>query len=540
MADLASSRVFGNLKVTGVLNGDGSGLTGTASLRATGTTASDVGLGSVDNYSRAHYDGRYLAAGGKAVDADKLDGKHASAFALTSGSYSGLRARATTKADVGLSNVDNYSRAHYDNRYLAAGAKAVDSDKLDGKHASAFAPASHTHSIANVSGLQTALDGKSSSSHNHDADYVSTGNGSAKSLSLSHLLDSNGVILNYGNSSRPRWKIGYNASTGKMEFSSTDGDSRDAWKVRLEGPSRNNIADTDWRVNGSHRLWNEGNQGPGSGMDADTVDGKHASSFALTSGTYSGLRARSTTKGDVGLGNVGNYSRSYYDGRYIRSSGVGSQTIDGGTNTSLTLLSNDGGNSEINLHGDNQGTGAVYVGQSTSHGGGIFYNGDGTPNYATGEGSDKISFFRRSSGTNYVVFDYSHSNNNVNFKGTISSDGSITAAGDITASSDIRIKTNIEAIPNALDKVSNLSGYTYDRTDMETRRQTGVIAQEVLEVLPEAVIGGPTDKDPDGHYSVAYGNMVGLLIEALKEEKSKRESLENRLEKLEALLGEQN
>ena len=44
----------------GEFQGDGSGLTGTASLRATGTTKADVGLGSVDNYSRSHYDGRYV------------------------------------------------------------------------------------------------------------------------------------------------------------------------------------------------------------------------------------------------------------------------------------------------------------------------------------------------------------------------------------------------------------------------------------------------------------------------------------------------
>ena len=51
-------------------------------------------------------------------------------------------------------------------------------------------------------------------------------------------------------------------------------------------------------------------------------------------------------------------------------------------------------------------------------------------------------------------------------------------------------------------------------------RQTGVIAQEVLEVLPEAVLG-----DEEGHYSVAYGNMVGLLIEAIKELKAEVEEL---------------
>jgi hypothetical protein len=99
----------------------------------------------------------------------------------------------------------------------------------------------------------------------------------------------------------------------------------------------------------------------------------------------------------------------------------------------------------------------------------------------------------------------------------------IWSAGNITAYSDRRVKTDLEVIPNALDKVCQLSGYTFLRTDTETEdaegnpvaefRQTGVIAQEVLEVLPEAVM-----ENEEGMYSVAYGNMVGLLIEAIKEQ----------------------
>jgi hypothetical protein len=104
----------------------------------------------------------------------------------------------------------------------------------------------------------------------------------------------------------------------------------------------------------------------------------------------------------------------------------------------------------------------------------------------------------------------------------------IWTSGNVTAYSDVRVKTNIEVIPDALEKVSKLSGYTFDRTDTGMR-QTGVIAQEVLEVIPEAVTGGPTEADPEGHYSVAYGNMVGLLIEAIKELKSEIEELKEKL-----------
>ena len=110
--------------------------------------------------------------------------------------------------------------------------------------------------------------------------------------------------------------------------------------------------------------------------------------------------------------------------------------------------------------------------------------------------------------------------------------------GNVTAYSDRRVKTNIEVIPDALSKVGKLSGYTFDRTDVEEDpatgetnpvRQTGVIAQEVLEVLPEAVMG----TDEEG-YSVAYGNMVGLLIEAIKEQQGQIEDLKQEIQTLKA------
>ncbi len=90
--------------------------------------------------------------------------------------------------------------------------------------------------------------------------------------------------------------------------------------------------------------------------------------------------------------------------------------------------------------------------------------------------------------------------------------GDIYASNNIIAFSDARNKTNISNIVNALTKVEAIRGVTYNKIDNPEARYTGVIAQEVLEVLPEAVMGS----DETG-YAVAYGNMVGLLIEAIKE-----------------------
>jgi len=104
----------------------------------------------------------------------------------------------------------------------------------------------------------------------------------------------------------------------------------------------------------------------------------------------------------------------------------------------------------------------------------------------------------------------------------------LTCSGDIVAYSDRNIKTNIEIIPNALEKVARIGGYTFNRIDGGSERRTGVIAQEIQEVLPEAVY-----TTENGTLTVAYGNMVGLLIEAIKEERTKREELEKRILTLE-------
>ena len=108
--------------------------------------------------------------------------------------------------------------------------------------------------------------------------------------------------------------------------------------------------------------------------------------------------------------------------------------------------------------------------------------------------------------------------------GNLKISGAFTAAGNVTAYSDARLKENITKIDDALDKVNQLNGYTYNRIDLKGARQTGVIAQEVLKVLPEAVEGNDEEK-----YTVAYGNMVGLLIEAIKELNAKVEDLQNQL-----------
>ena len=100
-------------------------------------------------------------------------------------------------------------------------------------------------------------------------------------------------------------------------------------------------------------------------------------------------------------------------------------------------------------------------------------------------------------------------------------DGSITAGGNVTAYSDAKLKENLLEIANPVEKVQALTGYTFDRIDTG-ESQTGLIAQDVLKVLPEAV--GYAE---DGTLTLAYGNLVGLLVEAIKELKQEIEVLKS-------------
>ena len=223
-----------------------------------------------------------------------------------------------------------------------------------------------------------------------------------------------------------------------------------------------------------YKFWHQGNDGSGSGLDADTVDGIQASSFLRADADDTFTGSLTSTSRDKGI--FGTYDSTKTD--HIWSMGT-------------SYKNNSAGSNFGNLYG------LAYKHTNNSTGGTM---GGSHQVVWCQNGSPKCSL-----GTN------------------------IWTSGNVTAYSDIRVKENIELIPNALDKVSQLNGYTFDRTDVtfdehgepETPvRQTGVIAQEVLEVLPEAVLG-----DEEGHYSVAYGNMVGLLIEAVKELKAEVDAL---------------
>ena len=105
----------------------------------------------------------------------------------------------------------------------------------------------------------------------------------------------------------------------------------------------------------------------------------------------------------------------------------------------------------------------------------------------------------------------------------------VTASGDITAFSDISLKESINTINDALSKVKKIRGVSYIRKDTK-QKCIGVIAQEIEKVLPEVV-------KTTEYKSVAYGNIVGLLIESIKEQQKQIDEQQKQIIDLQAAVG---
>ena len=128
---------------------------------------------------------------------------------------------------------------------------------------------------------------------------------------------------------------------------------------------------------------------------------------------------------------------------------------------------------------------------------------------------------------------------------TLNVTGTIGATSNITAyASDKRLKENIKPIENALSKVQRLRGVTFDWKNScenigftpEFKTETGVIAQEVQEVLPDAVKTAPFNERAikltgvdENYLTVDKEKIVPLLIEAIKEQQAQIDELKERL-----------
>ena len=286
--------------------------------------------------------------------------------------------------------------------------------------------------------------------------------------------------------------------------------------------------------------------------DADTLDGLESTSFL-----------RSDADDTVNAGVTYTWSATNTAGLVFVNASYPTYSLEigGWTNSNTNKISrirNSSGNLHIdsaadgNLYLNHYSGGTVYV-DSTLNSDAISASGEiYTSNsfYTDGNrsvirGGSPTLYFRDTDGNSAMI----HNNSNLLYvlRGATDSEtwttvnsqwpwiwnltnndstcgGSLYCVGNVTAYSDIRHKTDIVKLDDCLEKVEKLNGYTYTRKN-DGKRYTGLIAQEVLEVLPEAV-----STDEKGEYALAYGNLAGLFVEAMKEMKSRIDALEKKLE----------
>ena len=233
----------------------------------------------------------------------------------------------------------------------------------------------------------------------------------------------------------------------------------------------------------------------GTGLSGSTTfNNSGAATFTVTSnatpsGTTSGTIVSRGTNGDFTAGTITAAGLDVTNATTLSNTlGVtGDTTI---TNGNLYITRTDGASGDILANGGTDGIFGIF---NTTNGG-------------------SISLAAKNSGGTY--------NTIISLTSTIATvSGELNVTGDITAffTSDQRLKDNITPIPNALDKVLSISGNTFDWNEKSEKEgnDVGVVAQEILEVLPEAV----TTRD-NGYLAVRYEKLVPLLIEAIKELKA--------------------
>lgn len=178
---------------------------------------------------------------------------------------------------------------------------------------------------------------------------------------------------------------------------------------------------------------------------------------------------RLTNDGNLGLGTSNPTARLHVSGDAI---------IDNGQNTTLTIKSDNNGRSQISLIGDSQGTGRVYVGQSSTFGGGIEYNGDSSPT-TTGAGSDYITLYRRDSNVDSWTARNRQNSNNWEFRGDITVSG-----GDITLGGTGRIQ-GIDTVSASTDATSK----SYVDSQVNTRLTQSTADARYVNVSGDTMTG---------------------------------------------------
>ena len=257
----------------------------------------------------------------------------------------------------------------------------------------------------------------------------------------------------------------------------------------------------------SRHFFTGGNVGIGTNNPSQTLD----VNGTVNATTYTGATITSLSN----LGLFGSNTSVWSSNNLLNRNTGG--TIIGLTTVRGTATPGSGLFSSMTFTNPSAGYGGLRIDHTSSYGTTNFLNASDDPVNVLTNG---VSRFVIKKDSGFVGVNIANPTVNLHV------DGEILATNDITAFSDITAKSNLQLITTPLDKVSKLNGYTYDMNQEKpsqskvTPRYTGVVAQELEKVLPEAV-----HKDPNGKLSVAYGNMAGLFIECIKELTSQNKQL---------------
>ena len=289
-------------------------------------------------------------------------------------------------------------------------------------------------------------------------------------------------------------------------------------------------------------------------------------SSPLVFGTSNAERMRITSTGNVGIGTTSPDTKLMVSGEILSENSNGGYFVStrvpssssrptlnfygsaldinyvtgyagGGASTAMTILS--GGNVGIGVTGPSATLQVESVGGNGGGGDtdyqilaknsttstsqqstlGAIHPGDGYANLNLGSNVSGLKFWhisKRTSASSHRIEMYYNSGTFVNLY-TFETNGTFTATGDIVAYSDKRLKSNIKTLDGS--KVLKMRGVSFEK---DGKKGSGVIAQELEKVAPELVHNELEYK------GVAYGNLVGYLIEAIKELELRVKELENK------------
>jgi hypothetical protein len=253
---------------------------------------------------------------------------------------------------------------------------------------------------------------------------------------------------------------------------------------------------------GGNQVFHVGNDGPSSGLDADTVDGIEGASFLRSD-------AADTLDAVVTVGQNGRIDFS--DISTIPDTPTNQQAdyIRFGQNGSISQVS---------------GRGGLMI--ASSDDGMVLANGDVGRGFTSSEfGIDAEDTFILS---DFKVEVWTNLQNGFGSKQAFvfRTDGEFRAPVTVQANSDIKLKTNLRPLENCVDSISRIIGYRYERIDLNNREQVGVVAQEVEKEFPELV------SEENGIKAVSYGNLVAVAFQAITELKAEIDTLREEIREL--------